>query len=236
MLRKIKDQIKALKQDETYQFFINKMVKPRFRRFNNKIATPLFNAGQKFATETLPAILPGKLGKGLSGLGSAGIGGVVAATCGMTAIQTPITLLVFMAGSSVLAWPAVVGVTLAVGAVTGAAALLGAGMAYGGAKNMGLVSERTGAAPVEQNVGVGAAPADFNPENDFVGASPANSNKRFAVVNTAPEGKTTFGEGLDAKESFTRAKNGTPAVTDQNVPATGAAPAKKHQPKPPRNA
>lgn len=229
MLRKFKE----LKQDETFQFFIQKMIKPRLRRFNEKIAKPLFKAGQTFATETLPKMVPGKLGKGLSGLGTAGVGGVVAAIGGITAIQTPITLLVFMAGSSLLAWPAVIGVTLAVGAVSGAAALVGAGMAYGGAKNLGLVNARTGAAPAEQKTPVtGAAPADFNPENDFVGAAPANGNKRFATVHTAPEGKTTFGEGLEAKESFTRAKNGTAKPEAQQAP-NGTALAKKHQPKPP---
>lgn len=219
--------LRQLQENETFQTFMN------------KIGTPLFNVGQKLATETLPNLaskfMPEKLSKGLTGLGATGIGGIVAAAAGLTAVQTPITMMILFSIASFPALPAAIVMTLAVGAGATAMALVGAGMAYGGTKTLGLVRERAGAAPAPASFdGVGAAASEFDPAHDFVGAAPANGNTRFATVNSAPEGKTTFGEGLDAKNSFTRAKNGTPKAEDQQIPANGTVPAKKYQPKPPR--
>lgn len=211
----------------------------QFQLFMHKVGTPLFKFGQKLASETIPNLsakyLPEKFSKPTANIGSTAVGGVVTAAAGMTALQTPITLVTMLAIGAVQAWPVIVISTLIVGAGATVAAFVGAGMAYSGAQQLGLMrgakNTPTGAAGTEFE-GVGAAAANFNPDQDFVGAAPTNDNKRFATVNTAPEGKTTFGEGLDAKGSFSRAHNGTPKAEEQKAPATGAAPAKKNQPKP----
>ena len=208
-----------------------------FQTFMNKIGKPLFDFGQKLSTETLPhfaaKFMPEKLANAATGFGSTAVGGLVTAAAGLVAVQTPITMMIMFSMASLTALPVAIATTLAVGAGATALAFMGAGAAYGGTKTLGLVRTPVGAAPATFD-GVGASPADFDPAQDFVGAAPANGNKRFATVTTAPEGKTTFGEGLDAKDSFTRAKNGTPKAEDQKIPANGTAPAKKYQPKPPQ--
>jgi len=210
----------------------------KFSFFMQKVGTPLFQFGQKLASETIPAFgakfIPEKWSKRASNIGSTAVGSVVAATSGLIALQTPITMVALLPIGSLMAWPVIFVSTLAIGVGATAATLIGAGMAYSGAQGIGLVRGAKNDAGKEFN-GVGASAADFSPDQDFVGAAPANSNKRFATVNTAPEGKTTFGEGLEAKDSFTRAKNGTttPKTDEQKIAVTGAAPAKKNQPKPP---
>jgi len=218
----------------------------KFQLFMHKVGTPLFKFGQKLASETIPNLsakyLPEKFSKPAANIGSTAVGGVVAAAAGMTALQTPITLLTMLAIGAVQAWPVIVVSTLVVGAGATVAAFVGAGMAYSGAQQLGLArgakNTPTGAAGAEFD-GVGAAAAHFDPEKDFVGAAPTNDNKRFATVNAAPEGKTSFGEGLEAKGGFNRAHNGTPRPDVQKAPATGAAPAvkneMKNQPKPPKS-
>ncbi len=210
----------------------------KFSFFMQKVGKPLFQFGQKLASETIPAFgakfIPEKWSKRASNIGSTAVGSVVAATSGLIALQTPITMVALLSIGSLMAWPVIFVSTLAIGVGATAATLIGAGMAYSGAQGIGLVRGVKNDAGKEFN-GVGASAAGFNPDQDFVGASPTNDNKRFATVNTAPEGKTTFGEGLEAKDSFTRAKNGTTTLKadEQKIAATGAAPAKKNQPKPP---
>lgn len=225
------------------QVFKNEKV----QMFMQKIGKPLFTFGQKLASETIPnfgaKFMPAKLSKSLANIGSTAVGASAAAAGGFIALQTPITLLTLLAIGSVTAWPVIAITTLAIGAGATAATFIGAGMAYSGAKGLSQTfkSEKmekasiTGAAGVGFN-GVGAAPAtQFDPEKDFVGAAPTNDNKRFVVVNAAPEGKTAFGQGLDAKNGFNNAHNGTakPAQEQAATPAAKVAVnAPKNQPTP----
>lgn len=200
------------------------------KTFIRRVGKPLFGFGQKLATETLPSvgavIMPRKMSKGVTGIATMGLGSVAALATGITALQTPLNMFVLISmASSITAWPAVILGTLALGAVATVGAFVSAGMAYGGAQNVGLApsgARMAGASPIQVTGAEG-----FDPAHDFVGASAGNDNKRFATV-TAPEGKTTFGEGLEAKESFGHAHNGT--KKPENKPAAqNAAPANKRQ-------
>lgn len=202
------------------------------KTFIRRVGTPLFGLGQKLATETFPSIgatiMPRKMSKGLTGIATMGVGGAVALATGITALQTPLNMFVLISMASLTAWPGVILGTLALGAVATVSAFVAAGMAYGGAQNVGLApsgpKEMAGAAPVQLTGAEG-----FDPEQDFAGASPGNDNKRFTTVH-APEGKTTFGDGLEAKESFGHAHNGTKPVQPEDKPAVkNATPANKRQ-------